>query len=57
MLSQYVTLRTHCTINLILEVSEAKLIFYIYISEFRGMGWKGEFKRIAVLIGSVWTIM
>ena len=42
---------------LFLEVSQAKLMFHVWISEFRGMGWKGEFKRIAVLIGNVWTTM
>jgi len=30
-------------------------MFHVWISEFRGMGWKREFKRFAVLIGNVWT--
>jgi hypothetical protein len=36
---QYITLH-----YFFLEVSWAELIFHVWISDGRGMGWKGEFK-------------
>jgi hypothetical protein len=48
----YITLH-----SFFLEVSWAELMFLVWISEYRGMGWKEEFKRIAVVICSVWAAM